>query len=61
MIHTIKTLLAARLFRNNPENINLVTQQLLFLGATDEEILAGLAMAAGFIPIPDLGEAMIAA
>jgi hypothetical protein len=62
MIATVKTSLAARLFRNNPKNTDLVTTQLIEQhGLTDEEILTGLAMSAGFIPIPDLGEAMVAA
>jgi len=59
---TVKTLLAARLFRNDPENTDLVTTQLIEThGVTNEEILAGLAMSAGHIPIPDLGEVMVAA
>jgi len=53
---TVKTLLAAQLFKNDSANTDLVTSQLVFLDATPEEILTGLSMAAGYLSTPTLAQ-----
>jgi len=55
----MNALMAAKLFQKaqNSENVGDVTRQLLNTGVSDEDILKGMAMAAGYLPVPTVATA----